>query len=175
MISLAHLDLFAGLSWLKNQGPLTAFIVCPGIGGTIFCRVVHIESVLARAPLKDHPDAHGATVLCALVLGTFKTNVRACGQVSVLTCRATCLLSSVFLQYVPSTDQHARGLYSVEGATLLLLDQGGVVGHLDQLVHVFVWVFLFQVFEDAKRLFKKNQTKQLIYSDVRFCQKLERF
>lgn len=46
----------------------------------------------------------------------------------------------------------SRYLYTVEGPALLLVQQGVVVGQLHQLVQLFVWIFLFQLLQDAYHL-----------------------
>lgn len=131
-VSPSHLDLFAIFPWFKHQGPFSKFIVSPGICRAIFSTVIHKERVLSGATFKDHPEAQISTVLCALILSTFKANVGARGQVTIMASScAPRVVRRMFPQYVASAYHHACCLDAVEGSALFLLNEGRVVGHFN--------------------------------------------
>lgn len=53
-------------------------------------------------------------------------------------------------------------LYAVEGSALLLVQQGVVVGQLDQLVQLFVRIFLLQFLQDTNHLEERAEDTLMI-------------
>lgn len=158
-----HLYLFPGVSRFKHQRSLAVFIIRAGVGRAVFRTVVDVERALAQTPPTHHADGDGAAVLHALTVSALEGNATAGGQIVVFhhlvaarSGRASSVIRRVFLQHVTGTDHHTRGLDAVEGSTLLLVEEGVVVGQLHQLIQFLLRILLLQILQDTDHLREKD-------------------
>lgn len=160
---MSHLDFLPGFSGFEHQRSLAVFIIGAGVGRAVFRTVVDVERAFAQTTPTHHADGDGAAVLHALTVSALEGNATARGQIVLLhglvaarRRRAPRVIRRVFLQHVARADHHARGLDAVESSTLLLVEEGVVVGQLDQLIHFLIRILLLQILEDTDHLREKE-------------------